>query len=284
MSSQAVSKSGNRNVEGILHRMEDYLVARKLQTVRLNPDITTVIDDIVWIHLEILSQILEKMKPFGGEKYKVADILAGADESKKRALLSISDQNSIMDEIINRTDDHGKKSGDCGSITDMRTLFRAVSKPLENVVILIQNWIIWDLADAADLHHFDNLSMRLKALKSNAINDQIKARYKPALGKRPEETVSDDEILQFELHQMDILVNKFKNRRAEDEPYQMIIKRDKTAEGNEYPFDYKKRQAEELAGRFEGEKRELDGSSAAGTSTEATAENSAPLIDTIKLA
>lgn len=283
MTSLAVTKGSNRNVDGIINRMSEYLIARKHQVVRLNPDVGKVIDDIVWMHLEILLHVLEKLKPFGGEKYKVADILSGSDDNKRRALLSVSDQNSILDEIINRAEDHAKKSTDCGAISDMRTLFRAIDKPLENIVILIQHWMMWDLSDASDLHHFDTLVMRLQALLHGGLSEEIKGRYRPALAKRPDEAVADEDVLRFELRQMELLVNRFLNHRAEDEAYQMIIRREKSPDGTEIPIDLKKQQGEHLHSVLQAEKAAVEKYVSGGNPSVAPQSSSEQSIDTIKL-
>jgi len=256
--SSAVPQPADRNVDGILHYMHDYLEAREAQVVRTNPKTANVIHDIAWLHLEILRNVLQKSKAFGGEKYRVADVLAGGDESKRKALLSPSDQNSLLDELIDRTDD-AKKNADHG-IHDMRTLFRAIEPSLESLVNLIQHWMKWDIGDASDLHHFDEQVRRLAALKQIQISDDLRHRYRPAVGKAVDSDVTDADILNLELKRLELVTARFSARRGEDEAYQMIIKREAQMPGDDdegAPYNYKKRQADELRQRFESEKESM---------------------------
>lgn len=255
-----VAKPADRNVDGILNHMREYLDAREQQAVRMNSSLENVIKDVAWIHLEILRNVLHKSKAFGGEKYRVADVLAGADEGKRKALLSSSgDQSSIMDEIIDRADDPGKKSVD-KSIHDMRSFFRSIDPALENLVTLIQHWMKWDLSDAADQHGFDEQVRRLTALRGIQLNDDLRARYRQALGKTSDEDVSDSEIFQMEMRRLDQIAGRFCGRRSEDEPYQLIICRDEAAdeESAGEPYNYKLRQCETIARRLEDERMAVD--------------------------
>ncbi len=256
----SVVKPADRIVDGILNHMREYLDAREQQVVRMNNDLENVIKDVAWIHLEILRNVLHKSKALGGEKYRVADVLAGADDGKRKALLSSSgDQSSIMDEIIDLTDDTLKKNAD-QSIHDMRSFFRSIDPSLENLVTLIQHWMKWDLADAADQHSFDEQVRRLTALRGIQLNDDLRGRYRQALGKSTDEHVSDEEVFQMEIRRLDQIAGRFCGRRAEDEPYQLIICRDEAAAGESAgePFNYKLRQCETIARRLEDERAAVD--------------------------
>lgn len=256
-----MANSADRNVDGILHYMRHYFAAREQQVVRINPRLEGPIHDVAWIHLEILKKVLQKSKSFGGEKYRVADILTGADDTKRRALLSSGgEQNSIMDEIIERSEETGKAVDH--SIHDMRTLFRSIDPSLENLVQLIQHWMKWDLPDAADLHAFDEQMRRITALCNYQLNDEVRARYCQALGKPAGSEVSDAEIFDIEIRRLDQIANRFCGRRHEDEPYQLIICRDgcedsvvKTAsdqpdDPNHEPYNYKLRQCDSIGQRL----------------------------------
>lgn len=252
----SVVKTADRNVDGILHYMRDYLNAREQQVIRINPRIENVIKDITWIHLEILSKVLQKGKSFGGEKFRVADILTGADDSKRKALFSTSDQNSIMDEIVER-DDAPTGSADT-SIHDMRTFFRSIDPALENLVQLIQHWVKWDLPDAADLHSFDEQIRRLTALRGIQLNDDLRARYRQALGKPADSPVSDGEIFQMEVRRLDHISSRFCTRRHEDDPYQLIICREEDGAEPGDSYDYKLRQCDTLAQKLQDEHKAVD--------------------------
>jgi len=260
--------SADRNVDGILSYMRQYLAAREQQVVRIKPELEGIIRDVVWLHLEILRKVLQRSKSFGGEKFRVADILTGADDTKRRALLSAGgEQNSIMDEIIDRTDDSSKAVD--YSIHDMRTFFRSIDPSLENLVQLIQHWMKWDLPDAADLHGFDEEARRLTALRSIQLNDDVRSRYRQALGRPAETQLSDAEIFEFELRRLDVVAGRFCGRRQEEEPYQYIICRencdDHTTQNvaaevghDAEPYNYKLRQCDDLGLRVAAEHRAVE--------------------------
>lgn len=261
----SVVNPADRNVDGILKHMREYLDSREQQVVRMNPAIENVIRDVAWIHLEILRKVLQKSKAFGGEKYRVADVLTGFDDTKRKALFSTAgDQNSIMDEIIERTDDTGKAADN--NIHDMRTFFRAIDPSLENLVQLIQHWVKWDLPDASDLHSFDEQIRRLTALRGIEFNEDLRNRYRAAMGKTPDAAISEQEIFQMELHRLNQIAGRFCSRRNEEEPYQLILCRDET-DGQESadPYDYKLRQCETVTQRLATERQATEAHIAAKT-------------------
>lgn len=219
------TKPHDRNVDGILHYLRDYLSIRQQQAIRINPRIANVIDDVVWSQVENLRQVLTGLKSFGPERVRVADILAGDDDLRRKALFSHSDQNSIVHEIINRPEEQRGRVAEL-AIHDMRTLFRSMDPTLEHIVELIQHWLLWDLPDAADLFHFDLQMHRCAYFRTNPLTDEIRDRYKAALHKRPDETVTERDILAFELKRLEHILNNFVTRRDEEKAYMMIIRRD----------------------------------------------------------
>lgn len=221
----APTRVQDRNVDGILHYLEDYLAVREQQAIRVNPRIANVIDDVVWAQVENLRQILQGLKSFGPERIRVADILVGDDDLKRKALFSHSDQNSIVHEIVNRADEQRGRVAEL-AIHDMRTLFRAMDPTLENIVELIQHWLLWDLPDAADLFHFDLQVARCAYLRTNPLTDELREKYRAALHKRPGDVVAAKDILAFELARLEHILNSFVQRRTEEKAFMMIIRRD----------------------------------------------------------
>jgi hypothetical protein len=249
----AAAPAHDRNVEGILEYIRDYLRMREQQAVRINSRLAGIIEDIAWVQVQNLRHLLQKPKAFGGEKYRVADVLASADDAKRKALLGTVDQNSIVSEIINRSEEQTKRVADL-TIHDMRTLFRMIDPSLENIVQLIQHWIYWDLPDASDLHHFDEQVRRIETLRTMDLVEELLSKYRPALGKTVDQSVSEAEVINFELKRLEAVCTRFVNRRNEDEAYHMIIGRDDEA-GD--PYDYKKSQAEKLKQRLANEQQKV---------------------------
>jgi hypothetical protein len=246
-------KAHDSHAEGIMNYLHDYLRIRERQAVRMNPRIANVIGDMVWQQMENLRALLLKSKSFGPERYRVADILAGADDLKRRALFSLSDQNSILYEIVDRADDQQRRVAEL-DIHDMRSLFRAIDPSLERIVQLIQHWIFWDLPDAADLYQFDVQLERYAAVRVGELPEEVRARYTTVLRKAPGQEVSTSEVVLFEVKRLEGILNRFVARRVEEEAYMMIIQRDEQAEGAaDQPYDYKKAQAVRLKERFAAE-------------------------------
>lgn len=222
------SKVSDKNVDGILTLLQDYLLVRERQAMRINTRLTNVIGDIVWVQMENMAHLLVALKSFGPDRFRVADILAGDDDTKRKALFSKSDQNSIIYEIINRKDEQ-RSRGDVNPIHDMRTLFHALDPSLEVIVELIQHWILWDLPDAAALFNFEQQMKRIHFLRSIEIPEDLKEKYRAALHKGAQQPFSDAEIIKLELKRLSVIAHHFLARRDEEESYMMIIRRDEEA-------------------------------------------------------
>ena len=213
-------------VQGTLFHLRDYLTVRARQAARMNPQIANVVEDIVWTQMIHLRQVLEKLKTFGPERVRVADGLTGDDETRRKALLSHTDQNAVVYEVIDRADQ--QKSGRVVdmAIHDTRTLFHALNPSLEFIVQLVQHWSYWDLPDAADLYHFDRNARRLAALSAATITDEIRSRYRMAMRLSHDQEMTDNDMVKHELRLLDAVVQRFAQRRSEEEAYVTIIRRD----------------------------------------------------------
>lgn len=220
------ARTADRNLDGILHYLNDYLSIREQQTIRINPGVAGVINDMVWVQVTNLRRVMTKTKAFGPERLRVADILASDDENKRRSLFHHADQNSIIFEIMNKAEDQHRGRVSEMPIHDMRTLFRALNPVLEVMVELIQHWILWDLGDAADMHNFDEQLKRCVYVRTHDLSEDVLHQYMAPLHKRPGDAVTRAEVIRFELHRLEVIMNRFLLRCSEEEPYQMIIRRD----------------------------------------------------------
>ncbi len=242
------------STEGILFHLRDYLHVRAVAAGRMNPRIANVVEDIVWVQLEQMRAVLDKAKSYGPERVRTSDVLTGEDETRRKAVLSHTDQNAVVYEVINRPDQQQGRVMEM-AIHDTRTLFRALDPSLEFIVQLVQHWSYWDLPDAADLHHFEMNARRLRALTSVPISEDLRHRYLAALHKKADDVLTDEDIVKLELHLLENIMGRFSQRRAEEEAYMMIIQRDPIpGEGTEKalgaPYDYKKKQVRQMAELF----------------------------------
>ena len=113
----------------------------------------------------------------------------------------------------------------------MRTLFRSIDPSLENIIQLIQHWLLWDLPDAADVFHFEEQMRRVDTLLTRGISEDLRGRYRAAMRKAADAPLEDREILATEYKRLDFVLQRVAVRRAEEEAYQMIIRRDETPDG-----------------------------------------------------
>lgn len=221
------SKKANvdKNVEGIMQEIRKYMVLREQQACRMNPSLSGVITDLVWIQLKKLSVVLQGYKNYGPEKYRVADIMASWDDAKKREFFQPANQNSILHEISPRDDgDKKHQVGDVG-ITDLRTLFKALNPQVESVVGLIETWIIWDLQDASDVFNYFEQINRLKVLRVSTLPEEVFSQYAVEMSLSAGERPTQSQVFAFEFNRLKHLLSRFASRRAAEQPHQMIIAR-----------------------------------------------------------
>ncbi len=214
-----------KRVDTINAIVKDYLEVRFTHAIRVNPRIGHIYADVMWQQLASLRLVLRVGKSFGPVKYLVADILCSDDEHKRKALFNPVDQNSIMNEIIDVEEDKREQKAGTLKIRDMCTMYRSLDPSLEMVVELIQTWIWWDLADAADFFNFDQQYQRIMTLHSCELTDQIIDYYHKAF-KRLAQEVSRQEILDYEFKKLTTILDRFVIGRQMEGGYQIIIKRE----------------------------------------------------------
>ena len=243
----ALNPKTQKRLESILKNIQDYMDARFAHAGRVNPKVNQVYHDIRWQQLAALRLILESTKAYGPDRYYVADILCDENVMRKKALFNPTDQNSIINEIINIKDkDEKQRRAGQLPIHDMRTFYTALDPSLEHIVELVQIWIWWDLADASDMVAFEHQVMVLKQLRDVRLEGPIMEHYQKALKKAASE-ISRKMILQFEYDKLEVLYKQFEERRQADAGYQMIVKRDiKEDKTLGEPYDYKDLQFQKI--------------------------------------
>ena len=243
----ALNPKTQKRLDGILKHIQDYMDARYAHAARSNPKVSQVYFDIRWQQLTALRLILESTKAYGPDRYYVADILCEENVMRKKSLFNPTDQNSILNEIINLKDKEEKqrRAGQL-PIHDMRTFYSALDPSLERIVELIQIWIWWDLADASDMVAFEHQVLVLKQLRDVKLEGAIMEHYQKAL-KKPASEINRKMVLQFEFDKLESLYKQFDERRQMDAGYQMIVKRDiKEDKTLGEPYDYKDSQFQKI--------------------------------------
>lgn len=222
-----LSPQQQKRVEGIVAIVKEFLDARFEHAIRINPNIANVYADLSWQQLVTLKQILSETKAFGPVRFYVCDILSSDDEHKKRALFSPTDQNSIMNEIINLAEDRSETTSGTLNIRNIRTFYKALDPSLEQIVELIQTWIWWDLPDSADMFAFEQEYQRILKLAKQPLSDKIIDYYRKLMKWASDKELTKKDILEYEVQKLSKIVQNLGRRIAEEPGYKMILKRDK---------------------------------------------------------
>jgi len=229
-----------KRVQIIISKVRDYMDIRFAHAARVNPNIRHIYEDVRWQQLMQLRIILEATKPFGPDRYYVADILCEDNIPRKKALFNPVDQNSIMNEIINIKEEEGKKKR-AGQlpISDMRTFYTALNLFLERIVELIQIWIWWDLADASDIVMFEHQVHIIKQIQPRDLDAPLLEHYQKVM-RLPAADIRKEAVLHLEFKKLEEILVGFTERRSGEEGHQMIVKRDlKEDKTFSEPYDYK---------------------------------------------
>lgn len=243
----ALNPKTRRRVQAILKKIQDYMDIRFAHAARVNPNIRHIYGDIRWQQLTSLRLVLESTKAWGPDRYYVADVLCEDNVGKKKSLFLPTDQNSILNEIINLKDtaDRDRRAGQL-PIQDMRTFYTALDPSLERIVELIQTWIWWDLADACDLVAFEHQAQLLKKVEGIKLEGPVMDHYQKVFRKSASE-INRNMVIGYEYRRLESIVKRVEERRLEDEGHEMIVKRDvKEDKSLGEPYDYKQHQLKKL--------------------------------------
>ena len=219
----ALSEKQKQRVDGIIRHINEFLDKRFAQARRINPRLASAEGDLRFHQLRTLRNTLEESKGFGFGRLMVGDILCSADEAKKRDLFNPSNQASIMREIVPADQDKPDSKSDKLEINEVKAVYKAIDPLLEKVVMLVQCWIWWDLRDAADLYRFEAQKQRLEFLQHCDMDQNVVEHYQREMGLKPENSVTKEEALKFELLRMREIVEKFELRLREEPGYQVVV-------------------------------------------------------------
>jgi hypothetical protein len=184
-------------------------------------------EDLTWQQVAQIRFSLSGDKPFGPERFVVADLLLGDDIRKIKDLFNPVAQSSLLGEIVERKEE--KSHGTAGQleIHDMRSLYSAVDPSVQSIVQLIQTFVWWDLEDAADRARFDRRVAAIQRVDAGKLTQHDRDAYKAPM--KTERAITDADIVAFELKMLKYCVESFRARRLADKGYQMIITREATA-------------------------------------------------------
>lgn len=254
----AISAKTGKRVKGIMEKIKEYMDVRFAHAARVNPKIGHIYEDIRWQQLTSLRLILESTKAWGPDRYYVADVLCEDNEERKKSLFIPTDQNSVLNEIINLKEqkETARRAGQL-PIRDMRTFYTALDPSLERVVELIQTWVWWDLPDSCDLVAFEHQYQLLKKVIGIKLEGLVLEHYQKIFRKSASE-VTPKMVVEYEFSRLDNILKRISERRSLDVGHEMIVKRDlKEDKTVGAPYDYKHNQYRQLQNIVEQMKKKL---------------------------
>jgi hypothetical protein len=254
----ALNVKTSKRVQGILEKIREYMDIRFDHASRVNPHIRHIYEDIRWQQMASLRLVLESSKAWGPDRYYVADVLCEDNELRKKSLFLPTDQNSILNEIINLKEkqDTARRAGQL-PIRDMRTFYTALEPSLERVVELFQTWIWWDLPDACDLVAFEHQYQVLQKVLNIKIEGPVMDHYQRIFRKTAAE-ISPRMVIEYEVSRLEHIMKRIEERRSLDAGHEMIVKRDiKDDKTVGEPYDYKQQQYSQLENVLEQVKKKI---------------------------
>lgn len=227
----SVTEKQQQKIDGLLRYVREYLSARFDHACRINPILRRVADELMWQQLATVRQIVSELKSFGPERYMVIDILVSFDARKKGALFSLTDQNTIFNEIVSEVGrEKAQKKMEGVTINDIGSFYKTIDPSIENAVLLIQSWIWWDLPDALDLYMLDHQLEHVKALVHTEMTFELLAHYRAEMNN-PSADLKISDIVAFELKRAHEVASGFISRRRSEPGFKMIVKRDSMPDG-----------------------------------------------------
>ncbi|HNY26490.1 MAG TPA: hypothetical protein PKH31_03835 [Candidatus Sumerlaeota bacterium] len=219
-----MSDSMQKHIEGILHKLDDFLDQRYAQGKRLSSLVAVAEADMRMQQQAVLRQILVEGKGFGPLRIAVVDILTSFDLVKKNALFHTVDQVCILNEIVpEEKDDSGKKTAGQLDIRSIKKLYSAIDPSFERLLSLLQTWIWWDLRDAADLYTFDLQISKTEQLKTINVDDALVETYRKEMGAKPGTEIRRQDMIKFELQRSKLLIAQYGQRRDADHGHEIIL-------------------------------------------------------------
>lgn len=220
-----ITEKQHQKIDGLLAILREYLQVRFEHACRVNPNLRRMAEDLTWQQLATVRQIFAETKAFGPERYCVIDILTSFDARKKGALFSLTDQNTIFNEIVSEVGrEKAQKKMEDVTITDLGSFYKTIDPATEDAVLLIQSWIWWDLPDALDLQVLDLQLERIKALSQSEMSPELLGFYRNETHDATADLNIAD-IVQFEVKRSREAAHAFTSRREHEPAFKAVVKR-----------------------------------------------------------
>jgi hypothetical protein len=222
--------------EAIMNHLKEYIAIRFDHAIRINPRLRTVKEDLLYHEMENVRACLMADKIYGVTRLVVSLVLMGDDEKKRRGLMSPTDQTSIQVELVSHVREEVKQAtrGQI-KVHDLKSYYSAIDPVLTDMMDLIETWIWWDIYDASELARFEQKLGLIQLVRQGRATADLRRHYGALLGPATdtsadappvEVTVSDEEIVQYELQKLVLIRDQWKTRRQYDHGYMFVLQRD----------------------------------------------------------
>lgn len=232
---KATESLATRQADKVLARLREYLSIRFDMAARVNETLAPIKADLMYHEMENVRHCLQGSKIFGPSRLSVSEVFLGDDEKRRGGLMSPTDQTSIQVELVSHCQDERVEStrGQI-RIHDLKTFYGAILPDLSGMIDLFETWIWWDIKDAAELVRFEQKLGIISRIRQGKFPQELRKRYALLIqssGSEDEEqasaaSISDEDILAYELNQLHRVRDHWKGRRDDERGYMYVLKRD----------------------------------------------------------
>ena len=232
-----------RNAEAIIERLGEYLSLRFDMASRVNGRLKSLKQDLLYHELASVRRCMLSSKIYGPIRVCVADVFVGDDETRRRNLMSTTDQTSIQVELVSHcNEERGENSRGQVKIQDLKAYYSSIDPSLAPFIDLFEAWIWWDVFDAVERVRFERKVGAIQAARMGRVPDAQRKRYAlmisplsgaEAIGNQTSGTAGDEEIIAYELEQLRKIHTNWAMRRANERGFMFVLKRDEMPCGDQ---------------------------------------------------
>jgi hypothetical protein len=205
----------------------EYLDLRVAHLYRARVDLRGRIEDLLHQLAESLKGVFRGAKSFGPERVQVVDIVFSDDWRRRRAILTPTDQNTIVNEVMERADEQKGKTATTTPINSVRALYAHFDKALEPIVETLQTFQWVDLPDAFDAANVEVACHYIgQILRVQGIPDPLRESFNRALNRPDSQGVELEEAMLLFYHRARLNIESFSNRRELEPAHNVALARE----------------------------------------------------------
>jgi len=209
----------------------EYQDARAAQLFRAKPGLRAISDDLLHHLAANMRRTFDASRAWGAERTTIVDIVFGEDIRKRKAILLPTDQNTMINDIVEKkADEKGAKTAAATPVNSLRTLYQRYDSTFENALEIMQCYAWIDTPDIFDMGvitaAYQYVTMVLQA---QGVPPAIKVSFNRYLGRPMDQEPALEDVMLYHYHRMRINLDMFIARRKEDSPFSIALKREAPA-------------------------------------------------------